>query len=145
MPIKKASRTINAPVDKVFNAVAHIENFSKAVPHIIKVEHLTEAKAGAGARFRETRLMNGREATTELEITEYRPNERVRLVSDAGGTIWDTVFEIRPGDGGTTLTMEMIARPHKFMAKLTTPLIMGLVGKAVEADMDAVKAYCERG
>ncbi|KAB2847196.1 MAG: hypothetical protein F9K45_00175, partial [Melioribacteraceae bacterium] len=64
------TKNINAPVEKVFNTVAHIEEFSKTVPHIVKVEFLTELKTGAGTRFRETRLMKGKEAATELEVTE---------------------------------------------------------------------------
>ena len=138
-----ATRTIAAPVTQVFDTVAHIENFQKAVPHITEVEFLTDEHRGVGTRFRETRLMRGREATTELEVTDYVPNERIRFVSDAGGTVWDTVFTVRPTEEGTDLSMIMDARPHKLMARLTTPLIGGMVRKAVESDMDAVKAYCE--
>ena len=38
----------------------------------------------------------------------------------------------------------MDARAHKLPPKLMNPLIKGMVQKAVEKDMDAVKAYCER-
>lgn len=84
-------RTINAPIEVVFKTVAEIENFSKAVPHITKIEFLTECKKGPGTKFRETRLMKGKEATTELEVTEHVENERVRLVAGSHGTVWDTV------------------------------------------------------
>lgn len=136
-------RTIDAPVHKVFDTVANIENFSKAVPHITNVEFLTDTHRGVGAKFRETRLMRGREATTDLEVTEYVDGESVRMVSDAGGTIWDTVFRVRPVGDSTELGMAMTAAPYKMMAKLVTPLIKGMVAKAVEADMDSVKSYCE--
>ena len=48
----------------------------------------------AETRFRETRVMKGREASTVLEVTEYESPRRIRLVSDEGGTIWDTVFTV---------------------------------------------------
>jgi uncharacterized protein YndB with AHSA1/START domain len=80
-----ATRSIAAPVARVFETVAHIDRFQEAIPHITNVEFLTETHSGVGTRFRETRLMRGREASTELEVTEYVPDERVRLVSDAGG------------------------------------------------------------
>ena len=140
-----AKRNIAAPVDRVFETVAHIENFQKAVSHITDVEFLSETRSGVGTRFRETRLMRGREATTELEVTEYTPNERVRLVSDAGGTIWDTVFTVQASNGGTELSMEMEGKPYRLTSRLVNPLISGMVGRAVESDMDAVKAYCEAG
>lgn len=135
--------TIDAPVEEVFDAVAHIESFAKAVPHIKDVEFLSDVHEGVGARFKETREMNGRTGSTVLEVTEYEKNERVRLVSDAGGTVWDTIFTTRPTSGGTELALVMEARPHTFLARITTPMIKGVVAKGVAADLDAVKDYCE--
>ena len=141
------SRTIDAAPEMVFSVVSDISNYSKAVPHLVRVEFLTDQRVGEGARFRETRVMRSREATTEIEVTEFVANERVRMVSDEGGTIWDTVFTVTPlGDGGgTRLDMVMDARPYRILSRLTVPLIKGVVAKAIAADMDAVKAYCEGG
>ena len=143
MPEVRTSRTIAAPVDRVFDIIAHIESFSEALPHIVRVEFLGEHRRGVGTRFRETRLMKGREASTELEVTEYVENDRVRLVADSHGTVWDTVFTVRAVDGGTELGMVMEARARSLVARLANRLVMGMVTKAVESDMDAVKAYCE--
>lgn len=137
------SRSINAPAAKVFSTVADINNFRKVVKDIVKVEFLTEQQSGVGTKFRETRVMRGKEAATELEVTEYVENERIRLVSDSGGTIWDTVFTTTAHGGNTLLDMVMEARPYKMTAKLMTPMIMSMISKAIERDMDAVKAYCE--
>ena len=138
------TRRIDAPADVVFRTVADVEQFSQAVPGILRVEFLSEVKSGVGARFRETRMMMGREASTELEVTEYVENERVRIVSEAGGALWDTVFTVAPDGGGTELKMVMDARPQTPSARMTVPLIIGTVRKAVEQDMDAVKSFCER-
>ena len=138
------TRSIDAPVDVVFRTVAHVELFSQAVPGILRVEFLSEVKSGVGARFRETRMMMGREASTELEVTEYVENERVRIVSEAGGALWDTVFTVAPDGEGTELKMVMDARPRTTSARMTLPLIIGTVRKAVEQDMDAVESFCER-
>ena len=40
--------------------------------------------------------------------------------------------------------MVMDARPQTLSARMTVPLIIGTVQKAVEEDMDAVKSFCER-
>jgi len=137
------SRQINAPAATVFDAVAHIENFSKAVPGIVNIEFLTESRTGVGTKFKETRLMKGREATVELEVTEYEPNQRIRIVSDTHGTVWDTVFTVAENAGQTQLEMVMDANAYKLLPKLMNPLIRGMIQKAIEGDMDAVKAYCE--
>lgn len=137
------TRTIDAPVELVFKTISDINEYSKANPDIVKVEFLSDAKSGVGTRFRETRLMKGKEAATELEVTEYVENERIRLVADAGGTVWDSVFTVAEKDGTTELNLTMEARPHKLIAKLTTRLISAMVKKAIERDMDAVKSFCE--
>lgn len=137
-------RTIDAPLAEVFRTVSSIEHFSRAVPDIVDVEILSESADGVGTRFRETRIMNGSEAKTEIEVTEFEVNERVRLVSDSHGTEWDSVFTVREVAGGTELTLVMEARPHSLFAKAAVPLMKGMVKKALEKDMDAVKAYCER-
>ncbi len=136
-------RKIQAPVEKVFNVVADIGQFSKAIPHIVKVEFLSEQKKGLGTRFRETRLMRGKEAVTELEVTEFIDNERIRLVADSHGTVWDTVFSVSEKDGYTELTMIMQAKAYKWFAKVMNLLIKGMIQKAIEKDLDAVKSYCE--
>ena len=138
------TRRIAAPVDVVFRTVAHVEQFSQAVPHILRVEFLSEVKSGVGARFRETRRVMGSEASTELEVKEYVENERVRMVSEAGGALWDTVFTVAPDGEGTALEMVMDAQPRSASARMTLPFIIGVVRKAVEQDMNAVKSFCER-
>jgi uncharacterized membrane protein len=140
-----ANRTIDAPADRVFETVAHIENFQRAIPHITNVEFLTESHTGIGTRFRETRLMRGREVTTELEVTEYEPNQRVRLVSDAGGTVWDTMFTVRDNDGESVVSLLMDARPYKLTARVMNRVISRMIRKGIEGDLDGVKAYCEGG
>ncbi len=137
------TRTIDAPLDTVFQTIADARKFSDAVPHITHVAFITDQQAGGGTRFRETRSMNGREQTIELEVAEYIENDRVRMISDVGGTVWDTMFTVASDAGHVTLDMKMDIKPHKLLAKIMTPLIRGMVVKGVVADMDAVKAYCE--
>lgn len=137
-------RLVDAPADRVFKTVADITWFSQAVPRIVKVDFLSDTKTGIGTRFRETRLMNGKPAITELEVTEYKQNERVRIVADSHGTVWDTLFIVSPESARTKLTLAMEARAHKLLPSLINPLIRGAIKKAVEQDMDSVKAFCER-
>jgi uncharacterized membrane protein len=89
--------------------------------------------------------MRGREVTTELEVTEYEPNQRVRLVSDAGGTVWDTMFTVRDNDGESVVSLLMDARPHKLTARVMNRVISRMIRKGIEGDLDGVKAYCEGG
>ena len=137
------TRVIRAPLPSVFQAIADARNFRKAVPHIMDVEFLTDQRVGAGTRFRETRKMNGRKSVVELEVAEYVVDDRVRMVSDEGGTIWDTMFAVSETPGGVLLDMQMDVKPHTLMARFLTPFIRGMVVKGVESDMDAIKSFCE--
>ena len=143
MSKRLTSRHIKAPVSVVFDAVTDIKKFPEKSEDIISVELLTEQEKGVGVRFRETRRMGKREGTTELECTEYVENEHVRFVTDQGGVVWDSIYKTKADGEGTVLTLEMDSRPYKFMARIILPMIMGVLSKAVEKDMDAVKAYCE--
>ena len=138
------TKLIDAPIAAVFMTVADIHEFRRVIPDIVNVEFLSEIRSGVGTRFLETRLMKGKEETTELEVTEYVANERIRLVADSHGTIWDTVFTVAEKDGKVELVMTMDATARKLFAKMMIPMAMGMIKKAVEKDMDAVKAYCER-
>ena len=140
----RVTRVIDAPAEVVFRAVSDIGHFSQAVPHIFRVKFLSDVRSGVGTRFRETRLVEGREASTDLEVTEYAENERVRIVSEAGDAVWDTVFTVAPAGEGTELKMVMDARPQTLSARLVVPLILRMVKRAVATDLDAVKAFCER-
>ncbi len=48
-------------------------------------------------------------------------------------------------DVGTSGTKALImdARAHSLLPRLMNPLIKGMIQKAIEKDMDTVKAYCE--
>ena len=139
------SRTVDAPLDVVFKAVSDIGNLPSTVPDIVKVEFLSDVISGVGTRFRETRLMNGKESTTELEVTEFIDNEHVRMVADSHGTVWDSVFTVKATGGRTELVLSMDAKARKLLPKLMNPLINGLIKKGLDKHMDAVKAYCEGG
>jgi carbon monoxide dehydrogenase subunit G len=139
------TRTINAPIDMVFKTISDINDFSKAVPGIVNVEIISDVKSGVVTRFRETRLMNGKEATTELEVTEFIENDRLRIVADSHGTRWDSLFVVTQTEGHTDLTLTMDAKAYKLMAKVMNSVMMGAIKKALEHDMDAVKTYCEKG
>lgn len=139
----ETTRLISAPIEKVFETISGPEGFCQAVPHITKIEFLTDQQGGAGTRFRETRIMNGREATVELKIEELVKNQKVRMVSDAGGTVWDTVFTVCQKGDQVEMHMAMQAKPHKLMARLINPLIRSMVVKGVEGDMDSIKSFCE--
>jgi len=140
----RITRTINASVETVFQTIADIRNFSKAVPEIVDIEFLSASRSGVGTRFKETRKMNGKEAVEELEVTEYVENDHIRIVADSHGTVWDSLFTVKKSGDHTELTLVMEAKAYKFLPKLMTPIMRYFIKKAIAKDMAAVKDYCEK-
>jgi hypothetical protein len=123
---------------------SHISRISRKLRRIsVSVEFLTQQKRGAGTRFREIRQTGGRKLATILEVAEYDPPRMVRLVSEAGGAFWDTVFTVRPANNGTVLAMEMVATPKNLLARIMLPVMRKPLTKAIEKDLNAVKQWCE--
>jgi ribosome-associated toxin RatA of RatAB toxin-antitoxin module len=138
------TRTINASAERVFNTVADIRHFSQAIPHIKKFEFLTAQQSGVGTRFLETSVVSGKPMTFEMLITEYEENDHVRIVNDFHGVIWDSVFSVQPRGAATELTLVMDARPYRLLPRLLNPIFRPMIRKAMEKDMDLVKAFCEQ-
>ncbi|MEM6671563.1 MAG: SRPBCC family protein [Planctomycetota bacterium] len=134
---------IAAPPRIVFRAVSDVENLPAIDDAIVEIEFLTEQRSGEGTRFRETRSFKGRSMVTELDVTEWVADERVRMVADSHGTVWDTVFRIRPQGDGCILEIEMDARPHRLMPRLTNPLMKGFFRRGIAGHVDKVRAYSE--
>ncbi len=143
MAFTTVTRSIAAPRELVFDTIAHIENFAEINPDIVEIEILSDVRRGVGTRFRETRMMGKRKASTILEVTEYEENEHIRIVCDSGGSTWDSLFTLRDANGGTELVFEMDVRPHKLLAKIMNRLFRGMISKAITKDIDRTKEHCE--
>ena len=66
------------------------------------------------------------------------------MINVSHGTLWDGAFDLRRDGGGTVVTLTMDAKTDKLLARVINRLIARMVQKALDKDMDAVKAYCER-
>ena len=137
-------RIINASPEKVFKTVADPEEFHRAIPDGVSVEYLTPTHGGVGTRFRATRRGRGKPQAFDQEITEYISRERVRMRNVTHGTAWDGTFALQPIGRGTQLTLTMDAATNSLPARLMNRIISPMLQKALEKDMDAVKAYCEQ-
>ena len=145
MATLKIVRTIHAPAAVVFDTVADPARFAEAISGVTKLEFLSSTKSGAGERFRQSRLMNGKEMTLDFDIAECVPNQRVRIVNEVHGTKWDSLITLTPSNAFTTLTMRMDTKTRPLVPRLLMPVMLRLfIRKAVEKDFDAVKTCCER-
>lgn len=144
----KLSTWVKAPIARVFDAFSDFEGATKTVSAIQNVEMLTEGPVNVGTRFRETRVMFGREATEEMEVTAFKPNQTYTLSADTCGSHFESTFHFSPENKGTRVDMELNTRAVSLFAKLMWPLgflMMPTMKKMMLADIEEVKQHCEMG
>ena len=143
-----SSIEVKATPERTFEAFTDLRNAAGRVRGIKKLDVLTDGPIGKGTRFRETRVMFGREATEEMEITDYQPGKSYTVGGISCGAEFATTFRFSPAGGGTRVEFELALRPVSVFAKLMSPLsgmMMGPMKKVVEQDMDDMRKIAEAG
>jgi len=139
-------KQIEAAPDRVFALITDLENAPSRVKGIEKLELLTDGPVGVGTKFRETRIMFGREATEDMEITAFDPPRSYEVGAESHGCRYHTVITVAPAGSGSEIEMRFTATPltmaAKMMAVAFKPMMNTLV-KCLEADLDDLKAAAE--
>ena len=139
-------RTIGAPPATVFERCCDFANSADTVEGIEKVDMLTDGPVGPGTRFRETRIMFGREATEEMEVGVYEPPRRYTLLAESHGARYHSEFLFDEVPQGTRVKLTFDATPvtlfAKVMAVLTKPM-QKKVAELLAKDLDDIKASIE--
>jgi len=137
---------VNAPPDRAFEFFTDFERAPERIPQIKRLEVLTDGPVGKGTRFRETRVMFGKEATETMEVIDFQPGKRCAIGCDTCGSRFETVFTFRPEGGGTRVDQVTTCKPVTFMAKVMSPLgmlMMGSMKKLMQQDLEGMKKAIE--
>lgn len=146
MAIVSISRRIAAPIDVVFDLCSDIEHAAGRIKAIKRIEMLTPGQVGVGTRFKETRIMFGREATEEMTFTGFEPPHGYVLEAHSCGTHYRTEFRLTPEGNQTIVQVTFNARPESLVARLLSPLMWlmkGMLVKCLTQDLDDVQAAAE--
>lgn len=141
------TKDIEQPVDRVFDIFTDLEGAADRIEGIKSLDVLTSGPVGKGTRFRETRVMFKRDATEEMTITSFEPNQRYSVDCLSCGCHYETVFEFLPKGSSTRVEVTLQMKPVTFMAKLMSPLgrlFAGTALKCFERDLDDLKTSLER-
>lgn len=141
MAVLTVTSRIAAPQDRVFQLASDFANAAATIQGITKVEMLTAGPVRVGTRFRETRMMFGREGTEEMEVLEYAPDRSYALGAESCGCRYRSEFLFAAAEGGaaTDVTVTFESTPLTLMAKvmglLMRPMMTGTVRKCLRADL----------
>lgn len=129
---------------EVFDFITASENAPKVAPNIKSMVKLTEGTVGVGTRYRETRLMNGKEAQAELEIVDFEPGQRYAMKNATEGieTIYRYTFQ-QEKDG---TRVDLICELHTSgVKKLMLPLVSSILKKEDGEHLQRLKKVMEDG
>ena len=111
---------------EVFDFITASDNAPRVVPSVKSMVKLTEGPVGVGTRYRETRLMNGKEAHAELEVVDYEPGQKyaMRNLTEGIETVYRYTFHPEAGGTRVNLVCEVKAGGLK---KLMLPLVVSVL------------------
>lgn len=149
MAVFEASTHIDAPTARVYDIITDLEGAQERVEGIKALEVLTDGGFGVGTRFKETRVMFGKEATEEMEISEVNPGKSYATKAESCGCRYHTVVAVEPDGEGSRLSMTMESTPMtllgKIMGGVMSILLKKMLRKCIEADLADIKRAAEHG
>jgi uncharacterized protein YndB with AHSA1/START domain len=127
---------------EVFDFITASDNASRVVPSVKSMIKLTEGPAGVGTRYRETRLMNGKEAHAELEVVAYEPGQTYAMRNLTEGIETVYRYTLHPEAGGTRVDLVCELRASG-VKKLMLPLVASILKRQDGAHLQRLKQALE--
>lgn len=143
----ESTTKIRAPKDKVFNVFSDLEHLKERIKSIRELEILSDHNRGLGARWRETRVMFGKEATEEMEFTYFDEPKAYTVEAESHGMHYISRYYFdEAASGETQVRWEFEGKPLTTLTKLLTPigwLFKGATKKALDNDAQDLKESLE--
>ncbi len=143
-------KDVGASAERVWAVVADLDRAADVMAAIEKIERLDSGTGfEVGTRWRETRTMFGRTATEVMEVTHIEPGVSYTVESDAAGAHYTSTVSVESfGDHRSRVTMTFSAEAKgllgKVMAATVGRLFRNATRKALDADLEDIKAAAER-
>src|SRR5262245_42949483 len=141
--------TINGSKAAIWAAITDIENASKTLSGVEKIEVLEKPANGlVGLKWRETRMLFGKPATADKWITDAVENEFDKTRAEDNGFVFLSTMRISETSGGCTLTSSHDSKPQGIVARLMAiPMFLfkGVAKRALMQDLADIKSAVEEG
>ena len=139
----KRSEWIAADPTTVFNTIIGTEHAAKITKNHVSMEQLTPGDVGVGTRYAETRLMNGKEATTELEVVGFESPSYYAVRAEVEGILTVYHYRLSAENNGTRINLEAVVT-SKGVRKLLTPIVANIMKREDGDHLERVKQVVER-
>ena len=113
---------------EVFEFITASENAPKVAPAIKSMVKLTDGPLRVGTKYLETRLMNGKEHQTELEVIEYQPHQTYSVKNFTEGIEVIYQYTFHPENNGTQVELVCTLKASG-LKKLMLPIVSAVLQK----------------
>ena len=120
------AREVAASAETVWRVLTDLDRAEETISAITEIERLDGGTAfGVGTRWRETRIMFGRTATEEMEVTRIDPGRYYVVEAESHGARYRSEMTVEPiAEAAYRLTMSFGAEAQGTISKILA-LTMG--------------------
>ncbi len=139
---------IEGTKESIYQAITDIEHSVERIVGILKIEVLEKPESGfVGFKWRETRIMFGKEATEVMWVTDAEENKGYRTRAESHGAVYISSFDIEEQGEACILTMgfesEAVGIGGRVMDKVFGTMMKGATEKDLKKDLEDIKRYVE--
>ncbi len=139
---------IEKPIKEVWKAITDFKNCTSYIKSIIKLDIIEEPKGTLiGFKWKETRMMFGKEATETMWITDYAKNKFYQTKAESHGSVYVSKLMVEPNNKNTKLTMSFSSEPQTLFVKIfsfcTGFMLKGFMKKELLKDLNDIKFHLE--
>lgn len=123
-----------------------MKSLANNVSAITSIELLTPGDVGIGSKYKETRVMFGKESSETMEITQFLPSNSFREEAQSNGMHYVTEWKFIAEGDKTTVSIDFSGKPTTLTARLLDVFFSFMTNgmkKAFLADMNDLKNILE--
>ncbi len=127
---------------EVFEVISNPADATKFLDNIKESRKLTDGPVAVGTTFRETRVMNGKEASADLVVSVYEPHTRLEISTEAEGIKVSYRYELWSEATGTRLKW-VCELQASGLRKMMLPMVAAMMKKEDGDHLQRLKTYLE--
>ena len=143
-------REAAAPAARVWTVMTDVPRIPDVLSSVRAVERLDDGDGfGVGTRWRETRIVMGRESTEEMRVTDLDPGRSCTIGAEGRGSRYVSVLAVEPLDvdrSRVSMAFEVVptTAAGRVGAATVGRLLRGTMRKGLTQDLEDIARAAER-
>jgi len=134
---------IARPVHEVWLYLIDPENVPDWQASALSSHQISDGEMGVGTHLQDERRFLGRRARSEVEVTEFEPEQLFTLHGISGPVRFTVRHRLEDRDGRTHLAVEAEADPGHGIGRLMRPMVERAAAHELRKDFDKLKRVLE--